>query len=81
MSPEAVSAVIAGAGVLLSLFSTSYVSGKNQGRNEIRLANLEANQGNMATKEQLAGVKEDLAEIKGMFRMTLRTDGPDGPHQ
>lgn len=33
----------------------------------------------MATKDQLAGVKEDIAEIKGMFRMTLRESG-DGSH-
>lgn len=36
--------------------------------------------GQMATKDQLAGVKEDIAEIKGMFRMTLRETPLDGPH-
>ena len=78
MSPEAIAAIISGAGVALSLMGSSYVAGKNQGANEVRLSNLESTQRNiqstMATMEQLAGVKEDLAEIKGMFRMTLRTD-------
>lgn len=74
MTPEVVSVVIAGAGLLLSLLGSVFISGIFRGQTQTRLTVLENNQANLATKEQLAGVKEDLAEIKGMFRMTLRTD-------
>lgn len=76
MSPEGVAAVIAGAGFALSVASAVYVSGRRDGRTEVRVAMLEANQDKMATKDQLAGLKEDMAEIKGMFRMTLRESPP-----
>jgi hypothetical protein len=77
MSPEALSAAIAGIGVTMSLLGSVFITGVSRGRTETRLAMLEMNQDKLATKEQLTGVKEDLAEIKGMFRMTLR-DGSDG---
>lgn len=74
MSTETLSVIISAAGLILSLLGSAFISGMFRGKTETRLSLLEANQDKLATKEQLAGVKEDLAEIKGMFRMTLRTD-------
>lgn len=76
MSPEATSALISGAGLVLSLVGSAFVAGFRWGSVKIRLDVMEAAMSTMATKDQLAGVKEDMAEIKGMFRMTLR-DTPD----
>lgn len=75
MSSVTIEAGIAIAGFALSLLGATFVSGTFRGKTETRIAMLEANQDKLATKEQLAGVKEDLAEIKGMFRMTLKDPG------
>jgi len=72
--------LIAAVGVVLSLLGSAFISGVFRGRTETRLTLLETNQAALATKEQLAGLKEDVAEIKGMFRMTLRTDGDATKH-
>lgn len=72
MSAESVAAVISGAGVLISLLGSVYVSGRRNGQIDLRVTMLEAGQEKLATREQVAAVKEDVAEIKGMFRMTLR---------
>lgn len=72
MSPEATSAIIAVAGFIVSLGSSVFVAGVRWGSVKARLDMLENAMKNSATKEQLSGVKEDVAEIKGMFRMTLR---------
>ena len=76
MSPEAVAAVISAAGFAASMLGAVFVAGRRSGATELRIAMLEANQDKMATKDQLAGLKEDMAEIKGMFRMTLRETPP-----
>jgi hypothetical protein len=76
VSPEAAAALISGAGLFLSLLGSAYISGRRDGRMDVRVAMLEASQEKLATREQLAGVKEDVAEIKGMFRMTLRDGAP-----
>lgn len=75
MSPEIVSAIISACGFLLSFTSAAFISGYRGGNNKARLDMLEMMIQNAATKEQLAGVKEDLAEIKGMFTMKLRSEG------
>jgi len=75
MSPEAASAVIAAGGFVLSLFGALSVSTYRSGRNDARLTALEMTISTLATKDQFAGLKEDVAEIKGMFRMTLRDGG------
>ena len=79
MTPELTASLISGAAFTLSLLGSVFISGVARGRTETRLTMLETNQDRLATKEQLAGVKEDLAEIKGMFRMTLR-EGPSDGH-
>ncbi len=75
MSPATVASLIAGAGFILSMITSVWITGTRWGSVQTRLAILEKAQDNLATKEQLAGVKEDVAEIKGMFRMTLADGG------
>lgn len=77
MSPDAVAAIIGGGSGAVSLIGSAFISGMRWGTVKARLAMVEKNQENMATKDQLSGVKQDVAEIKGMFRMTLRKDGLD----
>lgn len=79
VSTEALSLLIALVGFICSVLGATFLSGTRWAevradirRNSERVSILEGNQGNLATKEQLADVKSDLAEIKGMFRMTLR---------
>lgn len=79
LSPEGASLIIALIGFVCSVLGATFLSGTRYAevradirRNGERVTILEGNQGNLATKEQLADVKSDLAEIKGMFRMTLR---------
>jgi hypothetical protein len=72
MTPDETAIFISGGGFILSILGSIFSVGVFKGRTDARIAILEANQDKLATKEQLAGVKEDLAEIKGMFRMTLK---------
>jgi hypothetical protein len=72
MSPDTLSVIIAAAGFILSIGGTAIILAFRAGGASDRLTRMEKDMGNMATKEQLANVKEDLAEIKGMFRMTLK---------
>ena len=69
-------AIISGIGLLFSWTGSALIVGVRWGSVKTRLDMLETSQGGLATKEQLAGVKEDLAEIKGMFRM-VPVDGSD----
>lgn len=69
--------VIAVVGFILSIGMSIFLSGVRWGKAETRIEMLERDQHNFATKEQVEGLKEDLKEIKGMFRMTLRY--PDMP--
>jgi hypothetical protein len=72
VSPAVVSVVISGVGLVLSLAGSAFIAGLRWGTVKTRIDMLEQSQGQLATKDQLAGVKEDVAEIKGMFRMTLK---------
>lgn len=76
MSTLTVSVLISVLGLVLSLVGSAYVSGVRWGSVRIRLQVLESSLPTLATREQLAGVKEDLAEIKGMFRLAPR-DGAE----
>lgn len=76
MSPPALEVLIATGGFLMSVLASVFIAGTFKGRTDTRLAMLEKTQDTLATKDQLAGVKEDLAEIKGMFRMTLKDGTP-----
>lgn len=77
MNPDIIALIISAAGVIVSIFGAAMVVSFRAGGASDRLTRMELDMGNMATKEQLSNVKEDLAEIKGMFRMTLK-EGP-GP--
>lgn len=72
MSPGAIAAIVAGSGVIVSWIGSAFIAGYRWGTVKTRLDILESNFGALATKDQLAGMKEDLAEVKGMFRMVPR---------
>lgn len=82
MNPDVVAGIVSAIGVVMSWLIAGLVSSRKAAARdatmELRVALLESNQDKLATKEQLAGVKEDLAEIKGMFRITLKPAGSDG---
>ena len=52
-----------------SVGGSLFVAGAVWGGMRARLDLLESQVPGLATRDQLASVKEDLAEIKGMFRM------------
>ena len=72
MSPDTTAVIIASIGVLISILSAIAIVSFRAGGAADRLTRMEKDMANMATKEQLSTVKEDIAEIKGMFRMTLK---------
>lgn len=72
MNAVSVTLLISGGGLVLSLIGSAYISGARWGGVVARLTALESSMPTLATREQLSGVKEDLAEIKGMFRMVPR---------
>ena len=78
MTPETGALLISGGGFLLSVGTSIFITGFRSGTLAARLDALERTVDKNASKEQLAALKEDVAEIKGMFRMTLR-DGTGGP--
>lgn len=56
----------------MSVIASAFIAGGRWGSVQVRIDLLEKTVGTMATHEQLAAVTRDVAEIKGMFRMTLR---------
>lgn len=72
MTQTGVDLVISGGTLLLSLIGSAFVAGYRWGSVRMRLDFFERTLATMATTEQLAAVTRDVAEIKGMFRMTLR---------
>lgn len=69
MPPDAIAIGITAFGIIVSWGGSAFIAGYRWGSVKTRLDLLENSVQAMATKEQLSGVKEDLAEIKGMFRM------------
>lgn len=69
VSPDAVTLGITAAGIGISWAGSAFIAGYRWGTVKTRLDVLEISVSNSASREQLSGVKEDLAEIKGMFRM------------
>lgn len=74
MSADLLAVIVSGVGVIFSWAGAAFIAGYRWGTVKTRLEMLEQTSGQYATKEQLSGLKEDVAEIKGMFRMTLRKD-------
>lgn len=69
LSPDVAAIIISAGSVLVSWGGSAFIAGYRWGTVKTRLDMMEVNVGNLATKDQLAGVKEDVAEIKGMFRL------------
>jgi hypothetical protein len=66
------SLIITAVGLVGSWGGAAFIAGYRWGSVKTRLDIMESAMKETASKDQLAGVKEDVAEIKGMFRMTLR---------
>lgn len=58
--------------LILSLGITLVGAGVKWGQVQQQIRELQATQNTMATKEELTGIKETLAEIKGMFKLVLK---------
>jgi hypothetical protein len=72
VNPTTAELLIAAATLVFSWAGSAFIAGYRWGSVKTRLDVMESAMPTLATKDQLAGVKEDVAEIKGMFRMTLR---------
>ena len=72
MNPVGTQLVIGAITLFLSWGGSAFIAGYRWGSVKTRLDVMESGMATMATKDQLSGVKEDVAEIKGMFTMTLR---------
>lgn len=79
LNPDAIAGIVSGVTLFLSWRVAVYSSGKRQGAIETRLTYVESKQDTLATKEQVGNIEKDLREIRGMFRMVLRTD--DGSYR
>lgn len=77
MTQLGITVAIAAGGFLLSLAGSMFIAGFRWGSVKVRLEIMEKQMPSLATKDQLSGIKEDMAEIKGMFRMVPR-DGSSG---
>lgn len=72
MTPETTSIVISAIGVFISVLGSGLVVAFKAGGRDERIIRMEEDLRNAATKEQFSALKEDVAEIKGMFRMVLK---------
>lgn len=76
MSVVEVSAIIAGAGLLLSLMGALVIVSVSYGRLQSRVEAIERGREDLATKEDVKQLRDSLSEIRGMFRLVLK-DGSD----
>ncbi len=74
MSPVAESAVIALVGLVLSIIAAVFVAGSRWGAVQVRLEQLSRADADHASKGDVAALREQLAEIRGMFRLSLKDD-------
>lgn len=74
MTQTELSAIIALVGLIMSVLVSVLVAGIWLGSLKQRLEQLQRAQDNMVTRDDLANVREQLAEIRGMFRLTLKED-------
>lgn len=74
MIPLWVAAVFAGGAFALSVGTSMVVVGLFAGKLRAEVDTLKKREGELATKEQLNLVSRDVAEIKGMFRITLKPE-------
>lgn len=72
LSPSDITAAIS---IAISWGGSLFISGRRTGITDTRLTLLERQLDTLVTKAELAVVATDVAEIKGMFKMTLK-DNP-----
>jgi hypothetical protein len=74
MSAQDVSAIIAGAGFLLSLLVSSATIGIIYASLRARVTALEASRNDLATKDQVQGLSVQVAELRGMFTLAPKQE-------
>lgn len=76
MSSAAIATAISAVGLVLSVLASVFIAGTRWGSVNQRLDQLQASERDHVTRDDLANVREQLAEIRGMFRLTLKeSDG------
>lgn len=63
---------IAATGLVISVIASTFMAGRKWGSIERQLAELRRADGKRATKADVRYLRAELAEIKGMFQLTLR---------
>lgn len=58
--------------LVLSLSISLIGAGVKWGQVREEISNIKNTMAGMATKDEVSGIKETLAEIKGMFKLTLK---------
>lgn len=76
MSAEVGAAIIAGAGLVISIVTSLLIVAVGYGRLQQRVAQLELGRAQLATKDDVQRVSDQVVEIRGMFRLVLR-DGSE----
>lgn len=79
MSAADTAAIIAGAGLVLTLLVNGVIVGMLYGSLKARVALLESQREQLATKEQIQGLSIQVAEIRGMFILTPKIQGNTPP--
>lgn len=72
MNSAAVAAAISAVGLALSVLASAFIAGTRWGSVNQRLDQLAERERDHVTRDDLANVREQLAEIRGMFRLTLK---------
>lgn len=75
MTPVELQLIISLATVACSLGGAAFIAGSRWGRVQAELAALKAERGQLATKTDVQAVSERVAEIRGMFTLTIRDEG------
>ncbi len=78
MSPELASSLIAAVGVIVSAVVSVFISGSAWGKIRTDVDYLKQSRANLASTDQVNSLARDVAEIKGMFRITLKSEHGGG---
>lgn len=74
MNQSDVSIIIALIGLVLSVVASAFIAGMRWGSVNQRLEQLQQADAQHASKADVGQVREQLAEIRGMFRLTFKDD-------
>lgn len=74
MSQAEASIIIALVGLVLSVVASAFIAGSRWGSVNQRLEELQRADASHVSQADMANVREQLAEIRGMFRLTLKED-------